>query len=69
VLVVLSRDDDVNRLSLRNLPQVHLLVADQLNTYDVLLADDVVFTADALNEFLEGPSTTPSEADESDEED
>jgi large subunit ribosomal protein L4 len=68
VLVVLSRDDDVNWLSLRNLPQVHLLVADQLNTYDVLLADDVVFTADALNEFLAGPSTTPSAADESDEE-
>jgi large subunit ribosomal protein L4 len=71
ILVVLSRDDDINWLSLRNLPEVHLLVADQLNTYDVLLADDVVFTADALNEFLEGPSTTPSTssaADESDEE-
>jgi large subunit ribosomal protein L4 len=67
VLVVLARDDDTNWLSLRNVPQVHLLVSDQLNTYDVLLADDVVFTSDALNEFLAGPSTTPS-ADESDEE-
>jgi large subunit ribosomal protein L4 len=66
VLVVLARDDDTNWLSLRNVPQVHLLVSDQLNTYDVLLADDVVFTNDALNEFLAGPSTTPS-ADESDE--
>jgi large subunit ribosomal protein L4 len=61
VLVVLSRDDDVNWLSLRNVPEVHLLVADQLNTYDVLLADDVVFTAEALNEFLGKP------ADETDE--
>jgi len=68
VLVVLSRDDDINWLSLRNVPEVHLLVADQLNTYDVLLADDVVFTADALNEFLAGPSTSPSDVDESDEE-
>jgi large subunit ribosomal protein L4 len=52
VLVVLDRDDDVNWLSLRNAPEVHLIVADQLNTYDVLVADDVVFTRDALEEFL-----------------
>ena len=52
VLVVLSREDEVNWLSLRNLPNFHLLVADQLNTYDVLVADDVVFTTDGLSEFL-----------------
>jgi large subunit ribosomal protein L4 len=52
VLVVLSREDETNWLSLRNLPDVHLLVADQLNTYDVLVAGEVVFTADALNDFL-----------------
>ena len=52
VLVVLPRDDEANWLSLRNEQTVHLLVADQLNTYDVLVADEVVFTADALNEFL-----------------
>jgi large subunit ribosomal protein L4 len=52
VLVVLSREDETNWLSLRNLPEVHLLVADQLNTYDVLVADELVFTADALNDFL-----------------
>ena len=43
-LVVLERGDDMTWLSLRNVPTVHLLAADQLNTYDVLLSDDVVFT-------------------------
>jgi large subunit ribosomal protein L4 len=52
VLVVLSRADEVNWLSLRNLPTVHLLAADQLNTYDVLVADEVIFTSEALEEFL-----------------
>jgi large subunit ribosomal protein L4 len=52
VLVVLSRDDDANWLALRNAAEVHLLVADQLNTYDVLVSDDVVFTRQALEEFL-----------------
>jgi large subunit ribosomal protein L4 len=55
VLVVLPRDDESNWLSLRNEPSVHLLVADQLNTYDVLVADEVIFTAEALNEFLGAP--------------
>jgi len=36
---------------------VHLLVADQLNTYDVLVSDDVVFTRGALDAFLAGPAT------------
>jgi large subunit ribosomal protein L4 len=52
VLVVLGRADEVNWLSLRNLPTVHLLAADQLNTYDVLVADEIVFTSEALEEFL-----------------
>jgi large subunit ribosomal protein L4 len=56
ILVVLSRDDETNWLSLRNLPQVHLLAADQLNTYDVLVSDDVVFTKGALDEFLGVPA-------------
>jgi large subunit ribosomal protein L4 len=55
VLLVLTRDDETNWLSVRNLPHVHVLVADQLNTYDVLVNDDVVFTKDALQAFLEGP--------------
>jgi large subunit ribosomal protein L4 len=52
VLVVLSSSDELNWLSLRNEPTVHLLEAAQLNTYDVLVADEVVFTKDALDEFL-----------------
>ena len=38
---------------MRNLPTVHVLSFDQLNTYDVLMADDIVFTEAALNSFLE----------------
>jgi large subunit ribosomal protein L4 len=71
VLVVLPREDEVNWLSLRNEASVHLLVADQLNTYDVLVADEVVFTAAALNEFLGEPLAPVSErsaADDSDAE-
>jgi large subunit ribosomal protein L4 len=55
VLVVVSRDDDVSWLSLRNLNNVHVLSPDQLNTYDVLISDDVVFTSDALAAFIAGP--------------
>src|SRR4051812_31559477 len=55
VLVVVERHDEVTRKSLRNLDSVHLLVPGQLNTYDVLVSDDVVFTEGALAEFLAGP--------------
>ena len=54
VLVVLGRDDLAGWVSLRNVSNVHLLVADQLNTYDVLVSDAVVFTETALGEFLNG---------------
>ncbi len=52
VLVVLDREDMTSWKSLRNVPDVHLLVPDQLNAYDVLVSDDVVFTASALERFL-----------------
>ncbi|WP_448626840.1 50S ribosomal protein L4 [Geodermatophilus sp. URMC 64] len=55
VLVVLDRDDVLNWVSLRNEPRVHLIEAGQLNTYDVLNADEVVFTETALAEFVAGP--------------
>ncbi len=58
VLVVLSVEDELNWLSLRNLPTVHLTEASQLNTYDVLVADEMVFTSDALEEFLGVPVTS-----------
>jgi large subunit ribosomal protein L4 len=70
VLVVLSVEDELNWLSLRNVPTVHLLESGQLNTYDVLVADEVVFTGDALDEFLGGPAaSTPIEASASDDAD
>jgi large subunit ribosomal protein L4 len=56
VLVVLSSFDELNWISLRNEPTVHLIEAGQLNTYDVLVADEVVFTKEALDEFLGQPS-------------
>jgi large subunit ribosomal protein L4 len=60
VLVVAERTDEVTWKSLRNLPNVHLLAPGQLNTYDVLISDDVVFTQDALESFLAGPSAGKS---------
>ena len=51
-LVVVNREDVLSILSLRNLPDVHVTWADQLNTYDVLNSEDVIFTADALDRFL-----------------
>jgi large subunit ribosomal protein L4 len=58
VLIVLSETDELSWLSLRNVPEVHLIEAGQLNTYDVLCADDVIFTSEALDEFLGVPATT-----------
>ncbi len=55
LLVVVERDDQVSWKSLRNIDRVHPLVADQLNTYDVLVSDDVVFTSGALEAFVAGP--------------
>jgi large subunit ribosomal protein L4 len=68
VLVVAARGDDVTVKSLRNAPQVHLLTPDQLNTYDVLCADDVVFTRTALEAFL-ARSTADAAAEATNESD
>jgi len=57
VLVVAERTDSATWKSLRNAETVHLLSPGQLNTYDVLVSDDVVFTESALQAFLAGPST------------
>jgi large subunit ribosomal protein L4 len=48
VLVVLADRDDATARSLRNIPSVHLLTVDQLNTYDVLRSDVVVLDEAAL---------------------
>ena len=52
VLVVVHRDDEVTWKSLRNVASVHVLTEDQLNTYDVLASDHVVFTEQALTAFV-----------------
>jgi large subunit ribosomal protein L4 len=56
VLVVAERTDAITWKSLRNHKSVHLLSPGQLNTYDVLVSDDVVFTEAALQVFLAGPA-------------
>ena len=56
MLVVAERTDELTWKSLRNLTHVHLLEPGQLNTYDVLCSDDVVFTQAALEAFLAGPA-------------
>jgi large subunit ribosomal protein L4 len=55
VLVVAERSDEITWQSLRNVSTVHVLEPGQLNTYDVLISDDVVFTKGALDVFLAGP--------------
>lgn len=52
VLVVLNRDDELSTLSLRNIPNVHILPWDQLNAYDVVVSDDLVFTKGAFDAFV-----------------
>jgi large subunit ribosomal protein L4 len=58
VLVVLEREDTLTWKSLRNIEAVHLIAPDQLNTYDVLVSDDVVFTEAALARFVGGAKST-----------
>jgi len=55
VLVVLHRDDDLAWVSLRNVVTVHVIAVDQLNAYDILVCDEVVFTRTALDAFVAGP--------------
>ena len=56
VLIVLDRSDETSYKSLRNLQGVHVLPVDQLNAYDILLSDDVVFTKSALDAYIAGPT-------------
>jgi large subunit ribosomal protein L4 len=65
VLVVIGRSDEAGLKSARNLPGVHIISPDQLNTYDVLHADDVVFSVEALNAFI--ASNTRSHSNDSEE--
>jgi large subunit ribosomal protein L4 len=57
-LVVLLRDDALTWLSLRNVASVHLIAVDQLNTYDVVASDDVIFTKGAYDAFVSGTASS-----------
>ena len=63
VLVVLDRTDELTWKSLRNVETVHVIAPDQLNTYDVLVSDDVVFTEGALASFVAGGKATGEAVD------
>lgn len=56
ILVVLDREDWVSFMSVRNVPGLHVLAVDQLNAYDVLVSDAVVFTTTALDQYIAGPA-------------
>ncbi|MGI8693406.1 MAG: 50S ribosomal protein L4 [Geodermatophilaceae bacterium] len=60
ILVVVDPADAMSWKSLRNVPSVHLLDTGQLNTYDVLVSDDVVFTEESLGSFLSAEATRRS---------
>ena len=60
VLIVLERGDDVSAKSVRNLPAVHVIWFDQLNAYDVLVSDDIVFTKGAFDAFVASKSAAAS---------
>lgn len=64
VLLVIGREDLNSRRSANNLPNVHILDAGQLNTYDVLYADDVVFSVEALHSFIARVQNTREEVKE-----
>ena len=72
VLVVLDRTDLVSMKSVRNLADVHVLAVDQLNTYDVLCADDILFTRAAYETFtglevaVDAKAEKPAKADKAD---
>jgi large subunit ribosomal protein L4 len=61
ILVVAERSDELTWKSLRNAPAVHLLAPGQLNTYDVLVNDDIVFTEGALTAFIAGSTAKKEE--------
>ncbi|AWK10624.1 50S ribosomal protein L4 [Streptomyces spongiicola] len=64
LLLVVERSDEAAWLSARNLPRVHILEPGQLNTYDVLVSDDVVFTQAAFESFVSGPKANDDEGSE-----
>ena len=64
VLIVLDRGDDISEKSVRNIKSVHVLRFDQLNAYDVLVSDDIVFTKAALAAFVDSKQSTKADSKE-----
>jgi large subunit ribosomal protein L4 len=62
VLIVLERGDEAGYKSVRNLPEIHVLFSDQLNAYDVVTSDDVIFTKAAFDSFVASKSKTEEAA-------
>jgi large subunit ribosomal protein L4 len=62
VLVVLERNDEDGFKSVRNLKHVHVLFADQLNAYDAVVSDDIVFTKAAFDAFVSAKNVASSDA-------
>ncbi|MEX1079720.1 MAG: 50S ribosomal protein L4 [Homoserinimonas sp.] len=66
VLIVLERSDELSYKSVRNIPTVHVLPYDQLNAYDVLVSDDIVFTKGAFDAFV-APKADKAASDKKEE--
>jgi len=64
ILVVLTREDEVVWKSLRNLPEVHVLLTEELNAYDVLVSDWMIFTEASLPQGKAGAKADKDEAEE-----
>lgn len=62
VLLVIGREDVVGQKSIRNIAGVHAIHPDQLNAYDVLDCDDIIFTQDALDQFVASQGGAKKEA-------
>jgi len=67
VLVVLERGDELALKSVRNLKAVHVIWFDQLNAYDVLVADDIVFTKGAFDAFVASKSAADAKTETKEE--
>jgi large subunit ribosomal protein L4 len=61
VLIVIEYNDEISRKSVRNLEAVHVLDFSQLNAYDVLVSDDIVFTKAAFEAFVNSKQSTKAE--------
>jgi large subunit ribosomal protein L4 len=60
VLIVIEYNDEISRKSVRNLEAVHVLDFSQLNAYDVLVSDDIVFTKAAFEAFVASKNKSAS---------